>query len=264
MSTRIGAISIGKGHPLLLIAGPCAAEDESVVDAAASCLRDAAAEHGISLIFKASYEKDNRTSGQAYRGPGREQGLRLLALVRARYGLPVTTDVHRVDDVEAVAGEIDLVQIPALLCRQSSLLDAVGRVGKPVNLKKGQFANRETIQGALDKLRRAGASDLLISERGSCWGPERLVVDFAGLSELAALGAAVVVDASHAAPRPASIAALACAAVAAGADGVFLECHPDPPRAHCDGARMLALSQMPALIAHLAALRRVSDQFSSA
>jgi 2-dehydro-3-deoxyphosphooctonate aldolase (KDO 8-P synthase) len=255
----IGAgVAIGPGRPLALIAGPCVVEDDATMHAAARALGEMCGELALPLVFKSSYEKDNRTDGAADRGPGLVAGLAALSALAAEHRLATTTDVHRVADVAPAAAAVDLVQIPALLCRQSSLLEAAGACGRPVNVKKGQFMSARAIAGSLDKARAAGADGrVLVTERGSSFGPERLVVDFGALPALRALGAPLVVDAGHAANAREEIEVLARAAVAAGADALFIECHPDPARARCDGARMLSLGELARLLAELAPLARL-------
>ena len=275
VSVRVGSVAVGHGHPLALIAGPCVVEDPETMDRTAEALVEACRLAGVGLIFKSSYEKDNRTEASAFRGPGLEAGLELLAGLGRRFGLPLTSDVHRVGDIAAAASVLDLIQIPALLCRQTSLLEAAGRAGRPVNIKKGQFLAPEAMAGAVDKVRQgramAGAADkvgpdgaedradgaaVLLTERGSCFGHGGLVCDLTSLSVLRGLGCPTVVDAGHAANRRADIPLLARAGVAAGADALFLEVHPDPERARCDGSRMLSLKELGALLPGLARLAR--------
>ncbi|MCC6750740.1 MAG: 3-deoxy-8-phosphooctulonate synthase [Deltaproteobacteria bacterium] len=238
---QIGGVRLGRGAPLALIAGPCVVEDEATLFAAAEALASLRDAHGLAVIFKSSYEKDNRTSASAYRGPGLAAGLSLLRAVRERFGLPVLADVHRAEDVASAAEALDAVQVPALLSRQTSFLETVAACGRPVVLKKGQFLSARGVAGALEKLRGAGAREVLVVERGSCFGYDRLVVDFGALDELRGLGCPVALDAGHPAPKRDSIPTLARAGVAAGVDALFVECHPDPGRALCDGERMLSL-----------------------
>ncbi|MBK8481415.1 MAG: 3-deoxy-8-phosphooctulonate synthase [Proteobacteria bacterium] len=241
-------VTIGRGQPLALIAGLCVVESDDVMFVAAERLVAMAAARRLPLIFKSSYEKDNRTIGEAYRGPGLERGLASLAAIKARFGCPLLTDVHRPSDVPAAAQVVEVLQVPALLCRQTSLLEAVGAAGRVVNLKKGQFMSPVGLAGSVGKLRGAGAQAVLVTERGSSFGYDRLVCDLAGLGELQALGCPVVVDAGHASNQPSEIAPLACAGVAAGADALFVECHPDPANARSDDRRMLSLDQLEALL----------------
>jgi 2-dehydro-3-deoxyphosphooctonate aldolase (KDO 8-P synthase) len=251
---KIGNLTVGQGSPLLLVSGPCVLESEEVALGSAEALRDLARRHEQPIVFKSSYLKDNRSEPDAYRGPGLERGLAMLRRIRDEVGLPVTTDVHRAEDVAAVAEVVDLVQIPALLCRQTSLLEAAGRSGRPVNLKKGQFMSPQAMQGAVAKVRAAGGA-LLLTERGTSFGYDRLVCDFTAIPALQALGCPVLVDAGHASPSRSQIALLARCGVAAGADGLFLECHPDPAHASCDGERMLSLEELSEVMVEARRLR---------
>jgi 2-dehydro-3-deoxyphosphooctonate aldolase (KDO 8-P synthase) len=253
-------IRLGAGQPLALIAGPCVLEDERLVLAIAERLARLSADLHLPVIFKASYEKDNRSSLHGYRGPGLAAGLELLARVRAATGLPLLSDVHREPDVAAAAAVLDVVQIPAFLCRQTSLLLEAGRRCRVVNIKKGQFVAPEDMADSAEKVRAGGCEQLLLTERGSCFGYHRLVADLTSIPILQATGWPVVFDASHlvrsygvpsgdpAGGRPQHIALLARAGVAAGADALFIETHPDPASALCDGSSMLPLDELPALV----------------
>jgi len=245
---EVAGIPLGAGCPLVLIAGPCVIEDEAVMSRAAGGLREICRGLGVPLIFKASYEKDNRSAPCADRGPGLSAGLALLARLRAELDLPVTSDVHRTGDVAPAAEVLDLLQVPALLCRQTSLLEAVGRSGRPVNLKKGQFLGPRGMTGAVDKVRAVGSCQVMLTERGTTFGYDSLVCDMTAVPALQALGCPVAVDAGHAANERGQIAVLARCGVAAGADALFIECHPDPPAARCDGSRMLSLEELEALL----------------
>jgi 2-dehydro-3-deoxyphosphooctonate aldolase (KDO 8-P synthase) len=253
----VGPISVGTGHPLVVISGPCVVEGEAVMQRAALGLKEICGELGLPLIFKSSFQKDNRTAAEAHRGPGLEAGLALLARLRQEHGFPVLSDVHLPEQVQDAARVLDVLQVPALLCRQTSLLEAVARSGRALNLKKGQFSSVAAMAGAVDKVRRAGARQVLLTERGSSFGPDRLVCDLPGLPRLRALGCPVVMDAGHASNDPSEIPLLARCGVAAGADALFVECHPDPPAALCDGKRMLSLSAMERLLRELAPLARL-------
>ncbi len=249
-------IPIGARHPLTLISGPCVVESEEVMLRTAEGLVELCAELELPLIFKSSYEKDNRSDRDAARGPGLEAGLARLKQIRATFDLPITSDVHRVGDVGPAAEILDLVQVPALLCRQTSLLEEVGRCGRPVNLKKGQFISPQAMSGALAKVRGAGGGQVLLTERGSSFGYERLVCDLTSIPIMQDLGAPVVFDAGHGANHRRWIPLLARAGVAAGADALFIECHPDPDAALCDGARMLTLTALRSLLVQLVPLAR--------
>ncbi|MCA9670261.1 MAG: 3-deoxy-8-phosphooctulonate synthase [Myxococcales bacterium] len=248
MAVKVADFEIGSGAPLALVAGPCVIEPGDALQRTADALAELAVRLDISVVLKASSEKDNRSSAESYRGPGLERGLELLRRAGEASGLPLTSDVHRVEDVKAAAAVLDLIQVPALLCRQTSLLEAVGAAGKPVNVKKGQFASTKLMAGARDKLRAAGAPGVLFTERGTFFGYDQLVADTLNVPRLRALGCPVIFDAGHAAANATEIPTLARAGVAAGADALFIEVHPDPEAALCDGQRMLALDQLEALV----------------
>ncbi len=261
---RVGGVAVGDGA-LVLIAGPCVLEEPERVLRIARGLRDAAGAAGVPLVFKASFDKANRTSVGAFRGPGLEAGLELLARVRAEVGLPVTTDVHEPWQAERVAEVVDLLQVPAFLCRQTDLLVACGRTGRPVNVKRGQFADPRSMGHAVDKVRSAGDGGVLLTERGTSFGHGDLVVDPRALVWLREHGVPVVFDATHSAQRPSALGdrsggdrelvpALARAAVAVGVDAVFLEVHDDPGSARSDAATQWPLDRVPGLLRRLAAL----------
>lgn len=254
---RVAHLTLGQGHSLCLIAGPCVVESPEVMRRTAGELRTLCEDLDLPLIFKSSYEKDNRTHADAPRGPGLEEGLRILDDLRREFGVPLLSDVHRPSDVPVAAAVLDMVQVPAFLCRQTSLLEAVGAAGRPVNLKKGQFMSPMAMAGSLDKLRRAGAESVLLTERGSCFGHDALVCDLQSIPLLQALGCPVALDAGHAASRRELIPTLARAGVAAMADALFIECHPRPDQALCDGSRMLDLVQMRDLLGAVAPLARL-------
>ncbi len=254
------------GGPFL-IAGPCVVEDDDVMYRVADALAGVAARHGIPVCFKASFDKANRARGDAPRGPGMHDGLAALTRVRERSGLPVLTDIHESDQAEVAAAVVDVLQIPAFLCRQTDLLRAAGRTGKPVNIKKGQWMQPEAMTGAVAKVREAGGADVALTERGSFFGYGDLVVDFRSLARMReATGAAVIFDATHSVQRPGQgqqgtsggdrqhIPALLAAAAAAGADGFFLETHPDPERARSDASTQWPLDQLDDLIARALAV----------
>jgi 2-dehydro-3-deoxyphosphooctonate aldolase (KDO 8-P synthase) len=259
-----GSLQIGDGS-LRFILGPCLLESASHALDLAAAIDAQLRARGAGWIFKASFDKANRSSPSGARGPGLARGLQILAEVRAQLGVPVTTDVHLPDQVAEVAQVVDLVQVPAFLCRQTDLLWAVGACGKPAHLKKGQFVAPGAMAGALAKLREAGGGPALITERGSAFGHNDLVVDMRGLVELRALGAAVGMDATHAAQRPGALGdrsggqrwavpALARAAVAVGVDVLFAEVHEDPDRAPSDGPVMVPLAALGGLIDQVLAI----------
>jgi 2-dehydro-3-deoxyphosphooctonate aldolase (KDO 8-P synthase) len=249
------------GGRLGIIAGPCVIEDEGLVLEVATELRRLSRARDLPLVFKASYAKDNRSSGGSYRGPGLAGGLAALESVRAKLDLPVLSDVHTPQEVPAAAAVLDVLQIPAFLCRQTSLLEAAGGTGKPVNIKKGQFLAPEDLARGVEKVRKAGSNQVLVTERGAAFGYHNLVVDMRAIPILARTGCPVVYDATHSLQLPGSGEAtggerryaspLARAAVAAGAHAVFFETHPDPDRARSDAATQLPLAWIPDLLDRL-------------
>jgi 2-dehydro-3-deoxyphosphooctonate aldolase (KDO 8-P synthase) len=263
---QISDFSIGDGT-LLLIAGPCVIESEAATLELARALREMAGELGLPLIFKASYDKANRTSLSSYRGPGLVQGLEILARVKAEVGLPVLSDVHEVSQVAAAAEVLDILQIPAFLCRQTDLLVAAAKTGKVINIKKGQFLAAWDMQPVVDKVRSAGNHQIILTERGASFGYNNLVVDFRSLPLMRSLGCPVVLDVTHSVQLPGGqgtcsggqrefIAPLARAGVAVGVDGLFMEVHADPAQALCDGPNSLPLAEVPALWRELKALHQ--------
>jgi 2-dehydro-3-deoxyphosphooctonate aldolase (KDO 8-P synthase) len=250
----------------VLVAGPCVVESDDVNLRIADALAELARQLGLRVVYKASFDKANRTRGDAPRGPGLERGLAALARVRQHAGVPVLTDVHAVWQVAPASAVVDALQVPAFLCRQTDLLEAVGGSGKPVNLKKGQWASVDVMAAAVEKVRRGrgaapSASDIAVTERGTFFGYDDLVVDMRTFARTrAAAGVPVLMDATHAVQRPGrgpggatggcreDVPALLLAAAAAGADGFFLEVHPDPPRAPSDAASMWPLAELPRLV----------------
>jgi 2-dehydro-3-deoxyphosphooctonate aldolase (KDO 8-P synthase) len=258
-----------RGHPLVLIAGPCVIESEEHVHRMARGIREAVGE----FVFKASFDKANRTSGGAYRGPGLREGLRILAGVKAE-GFPILTDIHEPGQAEAAAEVADILQIPAFLCRQTDLLLAAGQTGRIVNIKKGQFVAPHDIHRAAEKVASTGNSQVVLTERGSSFGYNNLVVDMRGLKIMRDAGWPVVFDATHSvqlpggagaasAGQPQFIEPLARAAVATGVDGVFVEVHDNPEKALSDGPNALRLSLLRTFWERLRALHAVlkSDLF---
>jgi 2-dehydro-3-deoxyphosphooctonate aldolase (KDO 8-P synthase) len=264
---RVGSVVIGGGAPLALIAGPCVIESRDAALRHASRLAAIAAEAGVGLVYKSSFDKANRTALESFRGLGLDEGLAVLAEVRRETGLPVLTDVHEKAQVPAVAEVVDVLQTPAFLCRQTDFILAVAAAGKPVNLKKGQFLSPAEMVQVVRKARSTGNQQLLVTERGFAFGYHSLVSDMRALPQLAATGCPVVFDATHSVQQPGGqgsasggerqfIAPLARAAVAAGVDAVFMEVHEDPGRALSDGATSLALADLPALLRQLVAIDR--------
>ncbi len=254
-------MTYGTGQ-LVLIAGPCVIESETHALDLAHALAGMARTAGLPYIFKASFDKANRTSLSSFRGPGLDSGLRTLARVKDDVGVPVLTDIHEPDQAAPVATVADVLQIPAFLCRQTDLLVAAARTGAVVNVKKGQFLAPADMRYPLEKIRASGNTQVLLTERGTSFGYHDLVVDMRALPQLRALGAPVVYDVTHSLQRPGAgdgrttgqaeyIETLASAGVAAGVDGVFLEVHEDPSRARSDADNALRLDALPALLARL-------------
>jgi 2-dehydro-3-deoxyphosphooctonate aldolase (KDO 8-P synthase) len=264
----IGSIIIGAGHPLVLIGGPCAIEGESFMLDVATRLRDIAAKAGVPFIFKSSYDKANRTSIRSYRGPGLQDGLAILQKIKDAVGVPVLSDVHAVEEVEPAAEVLDIIQIPAFLCRQTDLVLAAARTGKPVNVKKGQFLAPWDTQNIVEKVRSAGNAQVLLTERGASFGYHNLVADMRSLVIMRAFDVPVVFDATHSVQLPGGagtasggqrefVPHLARAAVATGCDALFMEMHPDPDHAPSDGPNMLRLDDLPALLAQVTQIDRI-------
>ena len=244
---------------LILIAGPCAIENERLCLRVASALKKLCDRLGVFYVFKASYDKANRTSAKSFRGPGLEEGLGVLANVRARVGVPVLTDVHTVDEARAAAEGVDVLQIPAFLCRQTDLVEAAVRTGRIVNLKKGQFLSPAEMGQVVRKASEAGGRKLVLTERGTTFGYNNLVADMRAIPILRQSGFPVIFDATHSVQLPGGggdksagqrqfAPVLARAAVAAGADGLFIETHPEPGAALSDGPNMIPLAEMPAVL----------------
>lgn len=256
---QIGNVACGQGLPLVWIAGPCVIESHDLTLWIAEQLAAMADRLKIPLVFKASFDKANRTSGKSFRGPGLEDGLKTLETVRQRTGLPVTTDIHECWHAEPAGQACDLLQIPAFLARQTDLIQAAGRTGKPINVKKGQFMAPWDMKNVVSKMAEVGNRQLLLTERGSTFGYGQLVNDMRAIPMMQELGCPVIFDATHSVQKPGAggdrtigdrrmVPFLAKAAVACGCDGVFIETHPRPDEALSDGPNMIALSDLPALI----------------
>jgi 2-dehydro-3-deoxyphosphooctonate aldolase (KDO 8-P synthase) len=267
---RVGPIAVGGGAPLVLIAGPCVIEEETMTLDIAGFLKELTGRLGIPFVFKASYDKANRTSRKSYRGPGLDRGLEILRKIRQTLGVPVLSDVHRYEEIEPAAAALDVLQIPAFLCRQTDFVAEVARRARAVNIKKGQFLAPWDAAHVLEKAAAEGNSNLILTERGVSFGYHNLVVDFRAFPILRATGYPVVFDATHSVQLPGGagsasggdrrmVPGLARAAVAAGVDGLFFEVHPDPDRALCDGPNSLALAELPEL---LATLKRIGQAVS--
>ncbi|HOM18945.1 MAG TPA: 3-deoxy-8-phosphooctulonate synthase [Thermoguttaceae bacterium] len=269
----IGPYWCGRGRPILVIAGPCVIETEQLTLQIAGVLAEIRDRLSTPIVFKASFDKANRTSIHSFRGPGLQEGLAVLAKVKETTGLPVTTDIHLPDQAGPVSAVCDLVQIPAFLCRQTDLLVAAAQTGRPVHVKKGQFLAPSDMAHVVSKLEAAGCRDILLGERGVFFGYGQLVNDLRAIVQMQALGVPVVFDATHSVQSPGSLGGatggnramvepLARAAVAVGADALFFETHPDPDHALSDGPNMLPLSQLEGLLRRLLALRAVVESFS--
>ncbi|KPK62652.1 MAG: 2-dehydro-3-deoxyphosphooctonate aldolase [Planctomycetes bacterium SM23_32] len=265
------SVSVGDGRPLLVVAGPCVIEGRQLCLDVAGRLKEACSQVGLPYVFKASFDKANRTSVSSFRGVGLEEGLRVLGEVREQVGVPVLTDVHLPSQAEAAARVVDVLQIPAFLCRQTDLITAAGRTGLPVNLKKGQFMAPEDMARAAEKVASTGNNRVLLCERGTCFGYHDLVVDMRSIVRMKAIGYPVLFDATHSTQQPGAlgtesggqsemVAPLAAAAVAPGADGVFVETHPDPDRALSDARTMLQLDAVPHLLERLKAIAALSGK----
>ncbi|MFO7948546.1 MAG: 3-deoxy-8-phosphooctulonate synthase [Armatimonadota bacterium] len=262
----MGDMMIG-GSQFTVIAGPCLLEDEETTCAMAERLRDMMADFDVSYIFKASYDKANRTSIKSARGPGWQNGLAILQAVKERTGVPIISDVHETLQVNPAAEVLDMLQIPAFLCRQTDLLVAAGETGLPVNIKKGQFMAPEDMEHAAKKVTATGNQHVTITERGTTFGYHNLVVDMRGVAIMRQLGYPVIFDATHSVQLPGGAGGasggqrelapvLARAAVAAGVDGVFMEVHPEPDTAPCDGPNMLPFDRVPEVLSQLLAIRK--------
>ncbi|MFH0783813.1 MAG: 3-deoxy-8-phosphooctulonate synthase [Pseudomonadota bacterium] len=267
IDTPSGApLTVGAGQPLLLIGGPCVLESEELAKTVAGTMQEICARLGFSYVFKASFDKANRTSLDSYRGPGLVDGLATLAKIRRELQVPVISDIHDISQVEAAAEVLDILQIPAFLCRQTDLLIAAARTGKPVNVKKGQFVSPWDMQNAVAKIRGVGGTKIMLVERGASFGYNNLVVDMRSLQVMRSFGCPVIFDATHSVQLPGGaggssggqrefIAPLARAAVAVGVDGLFMEIHPNPEKALCDGPNSIPLHQVEELLRQILKVR---------
>jgi 2-dehydro-3-deoxyphosphooctonate aldolase (KDO 8-P synthase) len=257
---------VGEGQPLLLMAGPCVLESEEIAWQVAGEMQRICRDLGITYVFKASFDKANRTSLDSFRGPGIEKGLRLLGRIRKEIGVPVVSDVHDITQIEAAAEVLDIIQIPAFLCRQTDLLIAAAHTGKVVNVKKGQFVSPWDMKYAVEKVKGAGNNRILLTERGASFGYNNLVVDMRSFPVMRSLDCPVVFDATHSVQLPGGaggssggqrefIPPLARAAMATGIDGLFMEVHPDPDTAKCDGPNSWPLDRAEWLLKQLLAVR---------
>lgn len=267
----IGSIKIGAGRPLVLIAGPCVIESESATLRHAERLLTICNGLSMPLIFKASYDKANRTSIGSFRGPGMKDGLKILAKVKESLGLPVLSDIHSIEQIAPAAEVLDVLQIPAFLCRQTDLLVAAARSGRVINVKKGQFLAPWDMKNVAGKLAASGNENIILTERGVSFGYNNLVVDMRSFPVMRATGYPVVFDATHSVQLPGGqgessggqrefVEYLSRAAVATGIDGIFMEVHEDPDKALCDGPNSIALSELPVLLKKLRAIDAVVKQ----
>lgn len=265
---RLCGFEAGIDRPLFLIAGPCVIESEKLILETAATLKEITGRLGIPFIFKASFDKANRSSAGSFRGPGLEAGLRILERVKTELGLPVLTDVHEDTPLDEVAAVVDVLQTPAFLCRQTNFIQNVARQGKPVNIKKGQFLAPWDMKNVVDKARQVGNEQIMVCERGVSFGYNTLVSDMRGLAIMRETGCPVVFDATHSVQQPGGqgscsggqrefVPVLARAAVAAGVSGLFMETHPNPEQALSDGPNMWPLSKLESLLATLVELDRV-------
>ncbi len=270
---QIGPWRCGRGEPLLVIAGPCVMESRELVLQVAEALAEISQRLQVPLVFKSSFDKANRTSVHSFRGPGLEQGLQWLEEARRRSGLPVTTDIHESHQAAPAGEVVDLVQVPAFLARQTDLLQAAARTGKPVHVKKPQFAAPWDMRHVVEKLVHFGAAGVLLGERGTLFGYGRLVNDMRSIPQMQSLGVPVVFDATHSVQEPGGLGhasggcremvePLARAAVAVGADALFFEVHPEPDQALSDGPNMLPLSQFAPVLERLLRIRRTVESLA--
>jgi 2-dehydro-3-deoxyphosphooctonate aldolase (KDO 8-P synthase) len=265
---KIGKIRIGGDNPLVLIAGPCVIESEKATLRAAHKLKEIAENIGISFIFKSSYDKANRSSKDSFRGPGLKEGLRILKKVKKETGLPILSDIHNTEEIKPASEIIDIIQIPAFLCRQTDIVISIARAGRPVNIKKGQFLAPWDVKNIIDKIASAGNNDIMITERGVSFGYNNLVADMRSLPIMRAFGYPVVFDATHSTQLPGGLGRssggerdmvpyLARAAVATGCDALFLEVHECPENALCDGPNMMKIGDLPTLLTDVKKIDRI-------
>lgn len=261
-------LHIGEGAPLAIIAGPCVIEDQQTTFEIASFLKSLTDELNLPFLFKASFDKANRTSIQSYRGPGLEKGLEILLQIKTELGIRILSDVHETQQLEPAAKVLDVIQIPAFLCRQTDFLLAAAKLQKPINIKKGQFLAPWDVINIIEKVRSTGNTNIALTERGAMFGYNNLVVDFRGIPIMQSFGCPVIFDATHSVQLPGGSGTssggqrehaptLARAAVAAGADGLFLEVHPQPDKALCDGPNSLPLNELSPLLKQLKTISQV-------
>jgi 2-dehydro-3-deoxyphosphooctonate aldolase (KDO 8-P synthase) len=272
VSLNIPGLHFRESGNFLLIAGPCVVESEEIVFETAECLKKLSDFYNIPFVFKSSYRKANRSRGDSFTGIGDIKALRLLDEVRRRFSVPVVTDIHNPHEAAVAADYVDILQIPAFLCRQSDLLAAAGKTGKWVNIKKGQFLSGSSMKFAVEKVRESGNNNIILTDRGNMFGYQDIVVDFRNIPLMQKIGVPVIMDITHSLQQPNRedgvsggnpelIETIGKAAVSIGADGIFIETHPNPSRAKSDGANMLILSEMDNLLKKLVALRKTINSF---
>lgn len=269
-NVHIAGIGVGSGQPPLLIAGPCVLEDIETAISIGAFMAQAAGDYGFSYLFKASFDKANRTSIKSYRGPGLTEGIEMLSAVKEELNVPVISDVHTPDQAETAATVLDCIQIPAFLCRQTDLLVAAARTRLPINIKKGQFMAPWDMRHVVAKIKESGNDQIILTERGTSFGYNNLVVDMRSLAIMRGIGFPVVFDATHSVQLPGGgdgcssgqrefVSTLARAAMAAGVDGIFMEVHPNPDKALCDGPNSLTLESAADLLKVLSRIRQAVD-----
>lgn len=270
---NIAGTKLGGNNPLFIIAGPCVIESEEIAFYTAERLKEICRRVNLPLLFKSSYDKANRTSLSSFRGPGLEKGLRILSDVRNKFNIPVISDIHSVEEVKPASEVLDALQIPAFLCRQTDLILAASKTGKPVNIKKGQFLAPWDVKNIIEKFISTGNQNIFITERGTSFGYNNLVVDFRGLSIMRAFGYPVIFDVTHSLQLPGGqgqssggqkefAEPLARAAVAVGADGIFMEVHPEPDKALCDGPNMIKINEIEKILATVKAIDQLVNSTS--
>ena len=267
ITVKIGDLAVGQNYPLVLVAGPCVLENFESAFEIAVFLKTLTKELNIPFVFKASYDKANRTSMHSFRGPGLGDGLRILQRIKAELNVPILSDIHRIAEIESAAQILDIIQVPAFLCRQSDLIREISQTQKPVNIKKGQFLAPWDISNVVDKITATGNQQILITERGTMFGYNNLVVDFRSIMIMRDTGYPIIFDATHSIQLPGGAGKssggqreyaplLARAAVAAGVDGIFMEVHKDPDQALCDGPNSLKLDDLESLLPQLLEIRK--------
>jgi 2-dehydro-3-deoxyphosphooctonate aldolase (KDO 8-P synthase) len=267
---NIDDIHVGPEQPLLIISGPCVIENDETPHLIATFLKNLTQRLGLNLIFKASFDKANRTSIDSFRGPGIDAGLDILARIKSEVGVKVISDVHRISDVAKAAAILDIIQVPAFLCRQTDFILEIAKTGRPLNIKKGQFLSPADMANVVKKVRSTGNNGILLTERGATFGYNNLIVDFRGIGIMQQTGCPVIFDATHSVQLPGGAGessggqrefapVLAKAAVAAGVDGVFMEVHPDPDNALCDGPNSLYLDTLEPLFKRLIRIREAAQ-----